>query len=85
MNPDDLDTVRIVLEEVRKEFFQKGEMKYHNLRNNRDIKLFQIITKINKLPFFIISFVTDKRRIYEESGLRYKKAFIKFLNNMLYK
>jgi hypothetical protein len=85
INPNDLEIVRPTLEKVREKYFSSGEMKYHNLTKDRDIKIFQIIMDINKLPFYIISFITDKKKISEESGLMHKKSFIKYLNNMLFK
>jgi hypothetical protein len=85
INPENIDLVKSGVENVRKKYFGTGEIKYSNLKKDKDIKIFKIIMDINKLPFFIISFVTDKKKISKDSGLYYKKTFIKYLNNMLYK
>ncbi len=84
--PEHLNIIGQKLEEIRKKYFQNGEMKFHNLnKKNKGIRIFQIISEINNLPFYIVSFICDKRVISEDSGLRHKKPFIKYLNNMLIK
>ena len=85
INKEDVIEIRNMAEKIRKEYFSTGEMKYSSLKVNKGIKTIEILRKLKKLNFSIISFVADKRKINQETGLGYKKSFIKFLNNMLYK
>lgn len=43
-----------------------------------------ILNELKQLPFHVFAFVCDKRKIYENSGLRYKTPFYKFLNNIVH-
>lgn len=80
---DDLSTVSNGVEEIRKRYFQTGEIKSSKIKRNHRRRVL-ILNELKKLPFHIFAFVCDKRKIYENSGLRYKKSFYKFLNNLVY-
>lgn len=71
------------MEEIRKRYFQTGEIKSSKIKRNHRRRVL-ILNELKKLPFHIFAFVCDKRKIYENSGLRYKKSFYKFLNNLVY-
>lgn len=83
VDEDDLSTVSNGVEVVRKRYFQTGEIKSIRVKHNHKRRKI-ILNELKKLPFHIFSFVCDKRKIYENSGLRYKKPFYKFLNNLVY-
>ncbi len=83
VDEDDLSTVSNGVEVVRKRYFQTGEIKSSRVKHNHKRRKI-ILNELKKLPFHIFSFVCDKRKIYENSGLRYKKPFYKFLNNLVY-
>lgn len=83
VDEDDLSTVSNGVEMVRKRYFQTGEIKSSRVNHNHKRRMI-ILNELKKLPFHIFSFVCDKRKIYENSGLRYKKPFYKFLNNLVY-
>lgn len=69
--------------DIRKKYFQIGEIKSSKVgRNHTRRKL--ILNDIIKLPFRVFAFVVDKKLIYQQSGLRYKSSFYKFLNNIVY-
>ncbi len=68
---------------IRKKYFQKGEMKSSSVRSNHKRRR-KLIDDLMKLPFKIFSLVVDKRRIYEDSGIRHKKTFYKYLNEIFY-
>jgi hypothetical protein len=80
----DLETVSNGVEAIRKRYFQTGEMKSSKIKGNHRRRII-ILNEVKKLPFHIFTLVVDKRKIYENSGLRYKKSFYKFLNNLVYK
>lgn len=71
------------LEKVRNKYFQTGEIKSSKVKgNHRRRKI--ILDEMLKLPFHIYLYVVDKRKIYENSGLRYKQSFYKYLTNQVY-
>lgn len=71
------------LERIRKKYFQTGEIKSSKVKgNHRRRKI--ILDEIMKLSFHICLYVVDKRKIYENSGLRYKQSFYKYLTNQVY-
>ena len=73
----DLSELLIQVEDIRKKYFQQGEIKSKNCNHKRR-RL--ILSKLLELPFSVAYFVVDKRQIFEESNLRkYKKTFYKFL------
>ena len=78
----DLSELLIQVEDIRKKYFQKGEIKSKNSNHKRS-KL--ILSKLLELPFSVAYFVVDKLQIFEESNLRkYKKTFYKFLYQFFY-
>ena len=74
----DLEAVSAGVEEIRKYYFQTGEMKSSKVSKNHQ-KRNQILQELLKLPFQIFAIVCDKRKISENSGLHYKQSFYKVL------
>ncbi len=83
VNECDLPELKASVEAIRKEFFQKGEMKSSHLKNNHS-RIRKLLDKLLPLPFNIYYLVVDKRKIYAQNGLHYKGSFYKFLNQMIY-
>lgn len=81
---NNLTNLETQLEHIRKKYFQTGEMKSQNVGGN-DIRRINIILELKDLDFRIFSFIIDKRRLFQDSGLGYKKSFMKYLNNLIYK
>lgn len=79
----DLPTVSDGIEVIRKKFFQTGEMKSNKIGKNHSRRM-AVLNELKQLPFHIFSIVCDKRKIYENSGLRYKQPFYKFINNIVH-
>lgn len=82
----DLQSLNENIEKIRKKYFQTGEMKSKTINKSaqKHKKRVEILKELNDLPFKAFVFVCDKRKIYENSGLTYKKTFYKFLNNLVY-
>lgn len=80
---DKLTSVADGVEAIKKKFFQQGEIKSNKIGKNHKRRI-TILNELKKLPFHIFAFVCDKQKIYENSGLRYKQSFYKFLNNLVY-
>lgn len=83
INIDELDTVKKQLEEIRKRYFQTGEIKSNKVKQNYKRRLI-ILDKLKEVNFSIYAVVVDKRQLYGE-GFKYKKSFYKYLNGILYK
>lgn len=73
--------LELSIEKIRKKYFNFGEIKSNKLNNERRIK---IINEISDLDFKFYAVCIDKSRIIKDSGLQYKKSFIKFTNGLLY-
>lgn len=76
--------LRDSIEDIRKKYFQTGEMKSSKVGKKFSLRK-RIIADLLPLPFNIFSVVIDKRLLLENPGLKYKKSFYKFLNNIVHK
>lgn len=80
---DNLPIVANGVSAIRQKYFQQGEIKSSKIGKNHKRRI-TIINELKQLPFQIFAFVCDKQKVYENSGLRFKKSFYKFLNNIIY-
>lgn len=83
VDEDDLRTVADGVEAIRQKHFQLSEIKSSKIGKNHKRRI-TILNEIKQLPFHIFTFVCDKQKVYENSGLRFKHPFYKFLNNIVY-
>lgn len=83
LEEDEVPIVEDGLEIIRKRFFQTGEIKSSKVSSNHKRRNL-ILEEMLKLPFHIYLYVVDKRKIYENSGLRFKQSFYKYLTNQVY-
>lgn len=81
---DSEEEIRNQIDHVRKKFFGNGEMKSANISKNHS-RRFQILKELLNSDFRIICLVVDKRKIYDGTGLAFKRTFIKYLNSLLHK
>lgn len=83
VDENDISMVKQNVEIIRDKYFHNGEIKSSRIgRDHR--KRISILNELKVLPFKIFALVCDKRRIYEQSGLRFKPSFYKFINNLVY-
>ncbi len=80
---DNLPIVADGVSAIRQKYFQQGEIKSSKIGKNHKRRI-TILNELKQLPFHIFAFVCDKQKVYENSGLRFKKTFYKFLNNIVY-
>lgn len=80
---DNLQIVADGVSAIRQKYFQQGEIKSSKIGKNHKRRI-TILNELKQLPFHIFAFVCDKQKVYENSGLRFKKTFYKFLNNIVY-
>lgn len=82
---DDLNTVSEKVENIRKLYFQSGEIKSSHIKNKLYKKRIEILKRLLELPFNVALLVVDKRKIPENTYIRkYKKTFYKFIYRQLY-
>lgn len=81
---DKIDQVRTELNIVRSRYFQKGEMKSSGIKNKHNKRRLSILKELLKSDFSICCFIAEKDKIFQQSGLRFKRSFFKFMNNKLY-
>lgn len=83
MEDNEIPVAESGLETIRKKYFQTGEIKSSKVKDNHRRRMI-ILDEMLKLPFRIYLYVVDKRKIYENSGLKYKQPFYKYLTNQVY-
>ena len=81
---EDVLLLREKTEEVRKKYFQNGEMKSSSIGKNYERRR-RLIADLLPLPFSIFTVVIDKRELVEMKGLKFKPSFYKFMNNIVHK
>ena len=81
---DKVKEVEKEVEEVRKRYFQTGEMKSSLVGRNHNRRI-KILEQLTRIDFKIFSVVVDKREIKGYGGLQYRKSFYKFINNLVHK
>lgn len=64
-------------------FFPKGEIKSSRVGSNLSRRS-QILDEVCDLRFKHYSQVIDKSRVHTESGLRFRRSFVKYVNRALY-
>jgi len=73
--------LEIAVEAIREKYFGPGEIKSSNTKNGRRMRM---IDDLSVLDFQFYAVAVDKARIGKDSGLVYKRSFIKYANGKLY-
>lgn len=81
---DKIDDIEKQIEEVRKRYFQTGEMKSSSVGKNHNRRC-KVLNQLSNIDFKIFAVVVDKRELDINSGFQYKKSFYKFINNLVHK
>lgn len=81
---DNLAMCRKQAEEVRQANFGRGEIKSSAVGGNTKRRRI-ILNDLCRLPIRFYAFVIDKKNIYKDSGLKFKKSYIKYSHGRLYK
>lgn len=69
------------LEEIKEEFFDGSEIKSYHLD---DIKRIQILKALKDEEFYVHIYIMDKTKVLVETGLGFKKSFLKYSHNLLH-
>ena len=83
VDENDISTVKQSVDAIRNKYFPNGEIKSSRIGKDHR-KRISILNELKVLPFKIFALVCDKQKIYEQSGLRFKPSFYKFINNLAY-
>ncbi len=74
------------VEAIRTKHFQKGEMKSNSIKDkDGHSRRIRILNDINNIGFRFFAIAVNKSAVDRDSGLQYKKSFIKFVNGLLYR
>ena len=83
VSEEGLKDLEIGAEKIRKKYFQTGEMKSSGVGNSHKRRV-AILKSLENLDFKFYSLVVDKDRINKDSGLQYKKSFLKHINGKVF-
>ena len=83
INEDVVDQIRDKFLEIAKLHTQAPEIKSSSKTFKNIDKRINFLKDIAKLDFRIYSIIVDKRKIFEESGLRFQNSFYKYVNGLL--
>ena len=78
----DVPSLEAEVQHIRRTFFGAGEMKSSRVKDDRRVRILEALAP---LDFKFYAIAVDKSRVDKDSGLGYKKSFIKFANGLLYK
>lgn len=71
------------LQDICEGYFNNGRLNSKRIINNHNKRL-EILKEIRDLDFKAFTLVVDKRKIYKDSGIVYKRSFVKYLNGLFY-
>lgn len=80
---DVLDRVRSEAAVLRRRLFQSGEMKSSAIGSN-DRRRIDVLRNLSGLDTFVVALCAQKTRMRPDSGLQYKKSFIKYFARSMY-
>ncbi|HYH15431.1 MAG TPA: DUF3800 domain-containing protein [Flavisolibacter sp.] len=83
INAEEKENLEQEIETIRKKYFQTGEIKSKKVGDNHQRRTL-ILKELAKLNFNIYALVVDKQKLFGE-GFKYKEAFYKYTNGLLYK
>ena len=83
IDSDKEEEIRSDVESIKVKLGIQGELKSSKL-NKRPEKRIDILTALSELDVRFVAIAIDKKEIEKESGLQYKKSFIKYCSSRLY-
>ena len=83
VNSKHLEEIEQQTKLIIEKYCQSGELKSNRIKKTgrREVIIKSLTAKID---FKLYALVVDKKAIFLDSGLQYKKSFLKFLNGRLY-
>lgn len=83
VSKNEKDDLEEKTKKIRIKYFQTGEIKSNSVGNDKKRRT-KILAAINELNFKFYAICIDKEKINKDSGLQYKKSFLKHINGKLY-
>ena len=83
VDENDITSVKNGVDSIRHKYFPNGEIKSSRIGKDHKRRI-SILNELKNLPFEIFALVCDKQKISQQSGLRYKQSFYKYINNLVY-
>lgn len=71
------------IEQLRNEYIQGAELKSSKFKPKQLQKRLEVLTKLATLDFNIYAVIVDKRLVFEDSGLKFRDNFFKYVNKLL--
>lgn len=84
IDQDNIEAINDIVKRIRDDYFGGTELKSSNLGHEADIKRIRILKELTHAEFYIMTYAIDKRKIFPETGFKYKESFIKYTNNLLH-
>lgn len=81
---EQLDAARAGADDVRRQFFGTGEIKSSSVGRGKVQRRLAILNALAEVPHTYYAFAVDKRELHKESGLAFKRTFLKHLSGRLY-
>ena len=83
---NEIENAHNVLNTIHNKYFNQNRyLKSSHIPNNDSgyVRTINILTELTSLKHYVYAIVIDKSRIKENSGLSYKKVFIKYFNRLI--
>ncbi|MBK1871597.1 DUF3800 domain-containing protein [Marinobacter sp. 1-3A] len=82
----DLPELRSAVQKIREKHFKSGEIKSSQVKDKKGFKRrTEILSDIEALDFKMFFLLIDKSKINPDSGLKFKRSFVKFTNGIIYR
>ncbi|HMG83121.1 MAG TPA: DUF3800 domain-containing protein [Ferruginibacter sp.] len=83
VDKENITTLENKIKKITSKFTQAPEIK-SNAKIFQDIdKRIAFLEQISLLDFKVYSVIVDKRKVFEDSGLKFRNTFFKYVNNLL--
>ncbi len=84
LRPEDVDLAVDQVRKLSQDHFGESEIRSSNIRGRRANKRrLKVLDSLVQIPFSYYALVVDKRHVFRESGLAYKRSFYRFFHRIL--
>ncbi len=86
IDADNFQSLKESVEDLRKKYFQTGEIKSSKVRDrdNHERRI-KILSSILELDFKFYAIAVEKGALRKDGGFPHKRSFLKFINGLLYR
>lgn len=83
IDEDSIEQIREKFKKIASNYTQAPEIKSNSKAFREIDKRISFLKDISTLDFRVYSVVVDKRKIFEDSGLKFRNSFFKYVNGLL--